>query len=163
MYMKLSARGAKAPVSEEECAASVMEIGPLIMRTIKGHMRSQAPEGLTDLQFRTLIYLTHHEGACLSDVRERTGLTLATMSKVMDALVKRGLVRRSISAHDRRRVTLAATPRGRRTMETARRNTRSRLAQTLKTITPRERATVVTALRSLQHALGSGAKTEAER
>lgn len=148
------------PVSEEECAASVMEIGPLIMRTIKGYMRSQAPEGLTDLQFRTLIFLTHHEGACLSDVRARTGLTLATMSKVVDALVKRGLVRRDISSCDRRRVTLRVTPRGRKTLEGARRKTRARLAQALRDLTPRQRATVVQALRCLHTALGSGERPE---
>ena len=160
MYMKLSTRGDNAVVSEEDCAASVMEIGPLIMRTIKWHMRSQAPEGLTDLQFRTLIYLTRHEGACLSDVRERTGLTLATMSKVVDALVKRGLVRREISPRDRRRVTLAVTPRGRKTMEAARRTTRSRLALALKELTAPERAAVVQALRCLQDAFGAGAKPQ---
>jgi DNA-binding MarR family transcriptional regulator len=161
--MKPSVPATKSAVSAEECAGSVMEIVPLIMRTIKGHMRSQAPGGLTDLQFRTLIYLTHHEGACLSDVRGRTGLTLATMSKVVDVLVKRELVRREISTRDRRRVTLTVTPRGRKTLAQARRNTRAQLARALRGLAPRDRATIVAAVRRLQGVLGPGAGTEQER
>jgi DNA-binding MarR family transcriptional regulator len=151
---QLGDRG-KSIVSEEQCAAAVMESGPLIMRTIVCHMRSRAPAGVTVPQFRTLIFLSRHEGACLSDVTAHSGLTLATMSKVIDVLVKRGLVLREVSPEDRRRITLALTPEGRETLDRARRHTRSRVAEMLAVLSPAERKAVVRAMECLRTAFSA--------
>ena len=153
--MKLSADAGKSIVTEEQCAGAVMENGPLIMRTIVGNMRGHAPAGITVPQFRTMIFISRHEGACLSDVTAHSGLTLATMSKVIDVLVKRGLVLREVSPEDRRRITLELTPEGRETLDRARRHTRARLVEMLAILSPAERKAVVRAMECLRRAFGA--------
>ena len=52
----------------------------------------------------------------MSSVAEHVGLTLPSMSKMIDGLVARRLVERAISTRDRRQVTLALSPLGRATL-----------------------------------------------
>lgn len=136
------------PVSSEECAHQVLDVVPLVMRAIRVEMRRHALD-LSVPQFRVLTYLNRAEGASLSDVAEHIGLTLPSMSKMIDGLVVRGLVTRQTSTTDRRCVTLALTARGKSAFEAARRATQARLAQMLAALPAGERASVVQAMQAL--------------
>ena len=67
-----------------------MEVVPLVMRHIRTGMRTHRMRGLSVPQFRTLIFLNRNEGACLSQVAEHVGVTLASepASKVVSALAE---------------------------------------------------------------------------
>jgi DNA-binding MarR family transcriptional regulator len=70
----------------------------------------------------------------LGELASSEQVSPATMSRTVDALVTRGLVRRVRPPEDRRRVMLSATARGRRTLERARRERLERLEERLETL-----------------------------
>jgi DNA-binding MarR family transcriptional regulator len=132
--------------SSNECAREVVEVVPLIMRALVGEMRRHRATDLSVPQFRTLAFLNRHEGACLSDVAEHIGLTLPSMSKMIDGLVARGHVLRHIHPRDRRRVTLALTERGGEALQVAREATRAFLAGRLAILPESQLAAIVRAM-----------------
>ncbi len=149
-------------VSSDECARDVLEVVPLIMRAIRAEMRSHRTPDLSVPQFRTLAYLSRHEGASLSDVAEHIGLTLPSMSKMVDGLVTRQLVTRETSPSDRRRVTLRLTPLGQTTWQSAREATQAHLSQRVAALSAAKRATVVTAMQALRPIFMPGRETESQ-
>jgi DNA-binding MarR family transcriptional regulator len=160
--MKLLGKESKMSVSPEECAREILEVVPLIMRAIRAEMRSHRTPDLSVPQFRTLAYLSRHAGASLSDVAEHIGLTLPSMSKMMDGLVTRQLVTREICPSDRRRVTLALTTLGWATWQSSREATQAHLSQLLVALSATERATVVQAMQALRPIFMSGRETESK-
>lgn len=137
-------------VSVDECAHEVLEMTPLIMRAIRAEMRRQRGLDLSVPQFRTLAYLSYYQGASLSDAAEFIGLTLPSMSKLVDGLVARQLVTRELAASDRRRVTLALTPAGQATFQATRAATQAFLARRLAELPAEERAVVTQAMQILR-------------
>ncbi|MDO8683367.1 MAG: MarR family transcriptional regulator [Armatimonadota bacterium] len=123
------------------------------MRTFRTHMRALKPQDLSVPQFRTLAFLSHTDGASLSEAAEHFGLTPPSMSRAIDWLVKRGLVTRESSNEDRRRVTLGLTDKGREVFSSAKRAALARFAESLSRLTPSEQSTVIEAMRLLQSAL----------
>ena len=150
-------------VSPDECARQVMEVAPLVMRAIRAEMRSHRTPDLSVPQFRALAFLSRHEGASLSDVAEHIGLTLPSMSKMIDGLVARSLVKRETHPDDRRRVTLALTTRGRSLFQSAHAATRACLAEQLETLSASDRAIVEQAMLILRPLLASGREAESEQ
>ncbi len=138
------------PVSSTETAHQVLEVVPAVMRAVRAKMRESAALNLSVPQFRTLGFIDHHRGASLSDVAEHIGLTLPSMSKLVDGLVERKLVVRSSHADDRRRITLELTARGCALWQSARESTQASLAEQMSTLSESDRATVVRAMRILQ-------------
>jgi DNA-binding MarR family transcriptional regulator len=136
--------------SVDRCAQEVLEVVPLIMRAIRAEMRRHRGFDLSVPQFRALAFLKHYQGASLSDAAEFVGLTLPSMSKLMDGLVNRQLVRREISATDRRRITLALTEAGQATLQSAYEATQAYLARRLAGLSTQERATVEQGLQILR-------------
>lgn len=116
-------------------------------------------------QFRTLLFLNRNEDASLSEVAEHIGLTLPSMSRIIDGLIGRGLATRETHPGDRRRMTLALTVRGRTTLQSALEATEAYLRELFRTLPPTERATVVRAMQALRPLFSQprGAETEKER
>ena len=137
------------PVSPTETAREVLEVVPAVMRTVRTKMRESAALNLSVPQFRTLGFIDRHRGASLSEVAEHIGLTLPSMSKLVDGLVERKLVIRQSYAGDRRRMTLELTARGGALLQSARKSTQASLAARMFTLTATERATVKDAMRIL--------------
>jgi MarR family transcriptional regulator for hemolysin len=129
--------------SSEQCARQVLDVVPLVMRAIRAEMRSHRTPDVSVSQFRTLVFLSRHEGASLSDVAEHIGLRLPSISKMVDGLVVRKLVRREEHRTDRRRVTLTLTRRGRAIEHRARAFTQSALAERLAALSARDHARIV--------------------
>jgi DNA-binding MarR family transcriptional regulator len=136
-------------MKEEQCAAEILEAVPLIMRHIRAEMRSHRGAGLSVPQFRVLTFLMRNPGASLSDLADHHGLTLPSMSVMVEGLVKRGLVLRQSSSADRRRVLLTLSARGRVLLSRARRATRARLAEHLQGLSPARCAQIADSLRDL--------------
>jgi len=134
----------------DECTREVLEVVPLMMQVIRTQMRSQRIPGLSVPQFRTLAYLQRHPGATLSDVAEHLGLTLPSMSKLIDGLVGQDLVTREVSPADRRYLTLILSPLGQTTFQSARQATQIQLARLLATLSDAERAIIIQAMQALR-------------
>ena len=138
----------KAPL--EECAREVLDVVPLVMREIRKQLRRHGARELSVPQFRTLLFVNRHEGASLSNVAEHIGLTLPSMSKLVDGLVMRDFIVRRTHQDDRRRMTLALTERGETTLRQARERTHAYLTERLSSFSETERGTVARGMRILK-------------
>lgn len=135
--------------SADECATAVFDVVPQVMQRVRAEMRKRRGPEISVLQLRALSFLRRNPGATLSSLAEYVGLTLPSMSSQVSGLVARKLIDRSISAEDRRFVTLTLTEQGRTLLETARHGTQASLAKTITALTPEERAVVVKAMEFL--------------
>ncbi len=134
----------------DECARGVLETVPLVMRVIRAELRKHGARELSVPQFRTLNFLSRHKGASLSEAAEHIGLTLPSMSTLIDGLVTRNFAVRRTHADDRRRMTLELTERGQSTLRTARDATQDYLAEQLETLSSEDRNTVAKSMRILR-------------
>jgi len=137
------------PTDEARCAAALMEVVPLVIRTIRREMRQHRAD-LSLPQFRSLAYLDRNQGASLSDLAEFIGLTLSAVSRMVEGLVCRGLATRRESPSDRRFLVLELTPAGRELLMEARASTQARLTEMLQQLPESERAGVLHSLQLLR-------------
>jgi DNA-binding MarR family transcriptional regulator len=144
--------------SPEGCAREVLEAVPLAMRAIREHLRKHGARILSVPQFRTLLFLSRHKGTSLSDVAEHIGLTLPSMSTLIDGLVDRNYAVRRTDPDDRRRMTLTLTERGETTLKSSRQATQTYLAEQLNRLPETDRKTIVTAMQILRQVF-AGDKT----
>lgn len=138
------------PVSSDECAREVLEVVPLVMRTIRTEIRRQRGPDLSVPQFRTLAFLNHRQRTSLSEAADHIGLALPSMSKLVDGLVTRRLVVREPCSEDRRRITLGLTEAGGEALRSARELAQAYLAQALAPLPEADRATVTRAMQILR-------------
>src|SRR5512140_3106886 len=129
--MKPLADDSNRSYSADECAALVAEVVPLVMRTSRAEMRGHRSPDLSVPQFRTLLFLRRQPGASVSDVAGHIGLTLPSISKMIDRLVTRDRVVRHSAPGDRRRICLELTPLGASTLQATTDATRKRLSERL--------------------------------
>ncbi len=145
------------PASAAQCARQVLEAVPLVMRAIRREMRRQRKPGLSVPQFRILVMVNRNQGASLSEVAEHVGLTLPSVSKMVDGLVVRDLLTRATDPGDRRRLTLSLTPAGQTSMQTAYAATQAYLAGRLATLAASEREALMQAMAALVDIFGAPA------
>jgi len=138
------------PASPDVCAQEILEVVPAVMRTIRAELRRHRTADLSVPQFRTLAFIDRNVDASLSDVAEHIGLTLPSMSKIVDGLVTRKLVTRQTHPIDRRRMILALTTRGQTALQSSRAATRACLAEDLAALSDRQRDTIVQAMEILR-------------
>jgi len=106
-------------ITPEECVHEVLDVIPLVMRSLREEFRSHRGQDLSIPQYRTLMHLRRLPGASLSDIADHLGVTLPSASSLVDGLVARGLVDRQACASDRRKVRLALTAAGEDKVEIA--------------------------------------------
>lgn len=128
--------------SPKACAGEVLDTVPLIMQSIRVQMRRSRGPGISVPQFRVLTFLNLTDGASLSEVADRVGLSLPAMSRLIEGLVGRNLVLREESDADRRYLVLRLTPGGKDLVRTARAGAQARLADIVGELTPAQRAQV---------------------
>jgi len=134
----------------DECAHEVLDVVPLAMRTIRKQLRTHGTQLLSVPQFRTLLFINANKGASLSEVADHIGLTLPSMSALVDGLVTRNFVIRSTHRDDRRRVDLTLTERGETTLRSARNGTQDYLKERFSRLSDTERGTIVRGMRILR-------------
>lgn len=81
-------------MSADTIARELLEVVPVIMRTIRAEMRSHRGADMSVVQFRALLFLNRNPGTSLSAVAEHLDLTLPTVSKMIDGMVANHLVTR---------------------------------------------------------------------
>jgi len=137
-------------VNPEECALELLDVVPLVMSDIRCEMRSRRTPDLTVPQFRTLVFVNSNTGSSLSEVAEYTGLTLPSASKLVDELIKHGLMVRKENPNDRRRLSLAITHHGVELLEASRKGTLKYLAEKLSAVNADNRDAIVKAMRAMR-------------
>jgi DNA-binding MarR family transcriptional regulator len=104
---------------QEDCARELLDIVPLVIRSIRKEIRQHRAEGLSVPQFRTLLFLRRNPGASLIDVADHLWLTPPSVSKLVDGLLARNLLTRQYCANDRRRIAMHLTDNGQQDLDYA--------------------------------------------
>ena len=113
-----------------EFAERYPNMNPSALKTCAGLMRTGSDllaafetflkrAGLSQGRFLTLIIMnrTPPEAINPSTLADKLGVTRATVTGLLDGLVKEGLIERQIHPEDRRKVGVSLTANGRRTLE----------------------------------------------
>jgi DNA-binding MarR family transcriptional regulator len=145
-----------------EAAQEVLVLAPLVMRTIRSHMRQQRTGGLSVPQFRALTFLDSRVGVFMSDLAEHIGVTLASMTRLVDTLEAQDWVTRERDTRDRRRVRLALTERGRTLVLQARMSTLAQLTGRFDALSATQCQTVVEAMHILHPLFCPGDPTDSD-
>lgn len=113
-------------VQARDTAREILEIIPLVMRTVAAELRA-AGEMPAPAHFGLLLILSVRP-RMLSDLASQQGVSLPTMSNSISAMVGRGWVRRVAPEGDRRVVMIDVTPMGRAALERVSRAAEAHLA-----------------------------------
>lgn len=113
--------------------------------------RDDGADGVTGARLSALSVLVYGGPATLGVLAKREGVATPTMTRIVDALVRDGLVERTAVEGDRRQVRLTATPDGRRLMERGRARRLEVLAGDLRTLAPDQLDALEGALDVLEH------------
>ena len=116
-------------VQARETAHELLEIIPLVMRTVAAELRA-AGEMPAPAHFGLLSILAVRP-RMLTDLAAIQGVSLPTMSNSISAMVERGWVRRAAPEADRRVVMIEATATGRAALERVSRCAEAHLADVL--------------------------------
>ena len=112
-----------------ESARDILEIIPLVMRTVAAELRA-AGEMPAPAHFGLLSILSVRP-RMLTELASLQGVSLASMSTSITAMVDRGWVRRTSPEADRRVVMIEVTPTGRAALERVGRSAEGHLAEVL--------------------------------
>lgn len=112
--MKREKRISQNRVNDDDVVAKeLLEVIPRTMSIIRAELRSVAKLELTIPQFRILAHLSRGplNNGQLAEIQ---GVSVAAMSRMVDSLVRRNLIKRASSKSDRRQIQLVLTTNGRR-------------------------------------------------
>lgn len=110
----------------------------------------------TMVQLHTLRML-RHAPRTFKDLCAHRRVAPPTLSRSIEALVKRGLVERAPHPEDRRQLVLGLTPAGEREVAALNEGTQAYLAERLKKLSPQQRDAAAQALADLIEALDDDA------
>jgi DNA-binding MarR family transcriptional regulator len=131
----------------QTAARELLHVVMLVMRTVAAEMRrSRRP--LAPTQMGSLMRIA--AGPCtMSELARHMAVSLPTISKSVDMLVRREWVERSADKRDRRQSMVRLTPRGRRVLADIQQRAERHVAETLAPLAPAERTQLIAALRVL--------------
>jgi DNA-binding MarR family transcriptional regulator len=132
------------------CAHELIDTAPEIMQAIRVEMRRGRGSDISIPQFRSLAFIQHNPDSSLSNLAEHLGLTLPSVSKLIDGLVNQKLVTRQESEVDRRRLTLVLTQAGASIVNSSRTGAQANLAKKLSRLSDDELETIYKAMRFLR-------------
>jgi DNA-binding MarR family transcriptional regulator len=112
--------------------------------------RDDGADGVTPARLSALSVLVYGGAQTVGDLARRQGVSLPTISRMVDALVRAGLVVRAHDPADGRTVRLDVTRRGRDLMERGRARRIARLASDLEALEARELAALEDAVSALE-------------
>ncbi|HUZ44426.1 MAG TPA: MarR family transcriptional regulator [Acidimicrobiales bacterium] len=113
-------------------------------------LRQNAAAGLTASQLALLSTLDRRGAMTLGDLAAHEGVQPPSVTRMVDALEKAGLVKRVDSVTDRRAVMAQLTGKGRKAMEDVRRRRDAWLAERMARLTPEEQDLLEAALPVLE-------------
>lgn len=134
----------------DTCSRELMDTAPQIIQAIRVEMRRGRGTDISIPQFRTLGFIQRNPDSSLSNLAEHLGLTLPSVSKLVDGLVKQNLVTRRESTADRRMLTLILTKTGASIVDSARADAQENLAQKLERLSIDDLETIYQAMKLLR-------------
>ena len=126
-----------------------------VLLLLNRHLRREAhAEGITGGQAALLALIRNHPHLGTRELAAREGISAPSMTRYLDRLERAGLIVRTRSPVDARRVRPALTPKGVRVLRSVRRRRTAWLAERLEGLPPAERRAVEAAIAPLSRLLG---------
>jgi DNA-binding MarR family transcriptional regulator len=114
------------------------ELRPVLLQVNRQLRKELAPLGITAVQAALLHAIRTTPGIGIRELAEREGMSKPAMTTAVDRLESMGLVRRTRSSRDARRVELELTDKGQRISRSARSRRTAWLAARLQRLDPQE-------------------------
>ena len=111
-------------------------------------------EEVTLTQYRSLVVLASRGPQGVASLAEAVAVTPPTASRLVDRLVRKGLVRRRADRHDRRQVRIGLTEAGRDLVDQVTERRRAEIAELLTSIPPEVKEPMADGLRLLAKTAG---------
>jgi DNA-binding MarR family transcriptional regulator len=105
-----------SPAGAEEFLVAFETLAQAVRRA-RGAVAQDTPGRLTLSQYSLLLPLSSSDTARVSDLAAGAGIAPSTASRILDALERRSIVRRTRSVEDRRGVTVTLTDHGRSALD----------------------------------------------
>src|SRR5437764_9321532 len=115
---------------------------PVLLRVGRELRREARAVGVSPEQVSLLVAIKYAPGIGLRELADRERVSPPAMTKHVDRLERDGLVARTPSAEDRRRVGVSLTEEGQRVLRRVRSRRTAWLAQRLRGLSPEELAAV---------------------
>ena len=137
----------------DDAARGLLDVVMLVMRTVAADMR-KSPRPLAPAQMGSLMRIA--SAPCtMSELARFQSVSLPTISKSVDMLVRRGWVERWIDKQDRRQTMARLTPSGKKMLAHIKQRTERQVTRTLAPLSPAERLQLVAALNILRRVLAA--------
>jgi DNA-binding MarR family transcriptional regulator len=121
-----------------------------VLLLLNRHLRREAhAEGITGGQAALLGQIRHHPNLGVRELAAREGISAPSMTRYLDRLERAGLIVRTRSLEDARRVRLTLTPKGVRVLRSVRRRRTAWLAERLDGLSAAEQRAVAAAIEPL--------------
>jgi DNA-binding MarR family transcriptional regulator len=128
IYRFRKTRDMSKPLSREEVARRVHSAALHLMRYVRAQ---DTALGVPPAQLSALSVIVFGGETSLSDLAKAEQVRPPTMSRIIDALVRDGLVKRKTDKRDRRSIIITATEKGTRIMHEGRGHREKRLLELL--------------------------------
>lgn len=143
-------------MNRRELAQTFVNVIPRSMWAMRHEVRKQvrtnAQSELTVPQFRVLAQVSE-EPKTLSQLAEAIGTSVPAMSRMVDCLVRRNLLKRTAGEKDRRQVRVDLSVLGRKRYDDFRQRTYEEFAESFKKLSESDRDTLIKGLRVLERFL----------
>ncbi|HEY1829475.1 MAG TPA: MarR family transcriptional regulator [Acidimicrobiales bacterium] len=139
---------------EQELMVDAVLSASRVLVAIAARSLADAGEEVTLTQYRSLVVLASRGPQGVATLAEAVAVTPPTASRLVERLVKKGLVRRRTDRHDRRQVRIALTESGRHLIDAVSARRRQEIAALLDGVAPETQRSVVVALSQLADAAG---------
>jgi DNA-binding MarR family transcriptional regulator len=141
------------PTKTKDTAAVADALRPVLLRVGRELRREARAVGISPEQVSLLVAIKYAPGIGVRELAAGERVSPPAMSKHVDRLERDGLVARTPSADDRRRVGLTLTDEGQRVLRRVRSRRTAWLASRLGELSPAELAAVEAAVEPLSHLL----------
>jgi DNA-binding MarR family transcriptional regulator len=139
-----------------EILATADALRPALLRLGRELRREARAAGVSTEQVAILVAIKYSPGICAGELAADERVSPAAMSKLVSRLERDGLVERTPSETDRRRVGLTLTAEGQRTLRRVRSRRTAWLATRLQALGPAERKAIRAAVVPLSGLLREG-------
>jgi DNA-binding MarR family transcriptional regulator len=141
-------------LSTVEFADQILEIIPDIMREFLRHHIQEVSKGLVTFpQFLTMEYLIRQGESRMKDLAAFMNVTMATMTGIIDRLVRDGFTKRLLDSSDRRIVKVTLTSKGLLLTQKIQKARREVITDIFDKISPRDREEYLRILKKIHHEL----------
>ncbi|WP_341953530.1 MarR family transcriptional regulator [Salinibacterium sp. TMP30] len=122
------------------------ELRIALMRIARRIRQQRHDDTLSDSQLSVLYVLTHHGGSTLAALAEHEHVTPPSMNRTVNCLSDEGLITRSSSPNDGRKVLIEATDAGSELVNKTRQRRAEWFAAELSTLDPSEQDALLAAI-----------------